>query len=117
VALDAPAALDAIIGQDEAVALLRRAVEGGRVAHAWAFIGPHGAGRRTTALAFAKALVAPSSGAAVSVTVFFSSQGKLVAERAKDKGIKAVVFDRGGYHYHGRVKALAEAAREAGLEF
>jgi large subunit ribosomal protein L18 len=43
--------------------------------------------------------------------------GKLVAERAKDKVIKAVVFDRGGYHYHGRVKALAEAAREAGLEF
>ena len=43
--------------------------------------------------------------------------GKLVAERAKDKGIKTVVFDRGGYHYHGRVKALAEAAREAGLEF
>jgi large subunit ribosomal protein L18 len=43
--------------------------------------------------------------------------GKLVAERAKDQGIKAVVFDRGGYQYHGRVKALAEAAREAGLEF
>jgi large subunit ribosomal protein L18 len=43
--------------------------------------------------------------------------GKLVAERAKDRGIKAVVFDRGGYQYHGRVKALAEAAREAGLEF
>ena len=43
--------------------------------------------------------------------------GKLVAERAQDKGIKAVVFDRGGYHYHGRVKALAEAAREAGLKF
>ena len=43
--------------------------------------------------------------------------GKLVAQRAKDKGIKAVVFDRGGYQYHGRVKALAEAAREAGLEF
>jgi large subunit ribosomal protein L18 len=45
------------------------------------------------------------------------SVGKLVAERAKDKGIKAVVFDRGGYLYHGRVKALADAAREAGLEF
>src|ERR1700728_3999177 len=45
------------------------------------------------------------------------SIGTLVAERAKDKGIKTVVFDRGGYHYHGRVKALAEAAREAGLEF
>ena|ERR1700674_1906780 len=43
--------------------------------------------------------------------------GQLVAERAKDKGIKAVVFDRGGYQYHGRVKALAEAARQAGLEF
>ena len=43
--------------------------------------------------------------------------GKLVADRAKDKGIKLVVFDRGGYHYHGRVKALAEAAREAGLNF
>jgi large subunit ribosomal protein L18 len=45
------------------------------------------------------------------------SIGKLVAERAKDKGIKAVVFDRGGYLYHGRVKALADAARETGLEF
>ena len=43
--------------------------------------------------------------------------GKLVAERAKDKGIKKVVFDRGGYLYHGRMKALADAAREAGLEF
>jgi large subunit ribosomal protein L18 len=43
--------------------------------------------------------------------------GKLVAERAKEKGIKRVVFDRGGYLYHGRIKALADAAREAGLEF
>ncbi|MGI6778482.1 MAG: 50S ribosomal protein L18 [Acetivibrionales bacterium] len=43
--------------------------------------------------------------------------GKLVAEKAIDKGIKRVVFDRGGYLYHGRVKELAEAAREAGLEF
>jgi large subunit ribosomal protein L18 len=43
--------------------------------------------------------------------------GKLVAERAREKGVKAVVFDRGGYQYHGRIKALADAAREAGLEF
>ena len=43
--------------------------------------------------------------------------GKLIAQRAKDKGIKEVIFDRGGYLYHGRIKALAEAAREAGLSF
>ena len=43
--------------------------------------------------------------------------GKLVAKRAKAKGIDAVVFDRGGYIFHGRVKALADAAREAGLKF
>lgn len=43
--------------------------------------------------------------------------GKLIAEKAIEKGIKQVVFDRGGYLYHGRVKELADAAREAGLEF
>jgi large subunit ribosomal protein L18 len=43
--------------------------------------------------------------------------GKLLAENAKSAGVKAVIFDRGGYLYHGRVKALAEAAREGGLEF
>ena len=46
-----------------------------------------------------------------------SEVGKLVAQRAIEKGVKDVVFDRGGYIYHGRVKALAEAAREAGLNF
>ncbi len=43
--------------------------------------------------------------------------GKVIAERAKAKGVTKVVFDRGGYLYHGRVKAVAEAAREAGLQF
>lgn len=43
--------------------------------------------------------------------------GLVLAERALNKGLKRVVFDRGGYDYHGRVKALAEAARQAGLEF
>lgn len=43
--------------------------------------------------------------------------GRTIAERAREKGIQKVVFDRGGYLYHGRVKAVADAAREAGLEF
>jgi len=43
--------------------------------------------------------------------------GQLIARRAQEKGIRKVVFDRGGYLYHGRIKALADAAREAGMEF
>ena len=43
--------------------------------------------------------------------------GKLIASRAKEKGVEAVVFDRGGFQYHGRIKALADAAREGGLKF
>lgn len=43
--------------------------------------------------------------------------GELIAKKAQEKGIKSVVFDRGGYIYHGRIQVLAEAAREAGLEF
>jgi len=50
-------------------------------------------------------------------TAAATAVGKLVAERAKKAGVKAIVFDRGAYMYHGRVKALAEAAREGGLEF
>jgi large subunit ribosomal protein L18 len=43
--------------------------------------------------------------------------GQMIALRAKEKGVSAVVFDRGGFQYHGRIKALADAAREAGLKF
>lgn len=50
-------------------------------------------------------------------TAAAAAVGKLVAERALAAGVKQVVFDRGGYMYHGRVKALADAAREGGLEF
>lgn len=57
-------ALDAIRDQAEAVTLLRRALATGRVAHAYAFVGPEGSGRKATALAFAAALVAPAGGAA-----------------------------------------------------
>jgi large subunit ribosomal protein L18 len=54
----------------------------------------------------------PNAGTAAAAVV-----GRLIAERARTAGVSAVVFDRGGYLYHGRVKALADAAREAGLEF
>ena len=55
-----------------------------------------------------------TSGAGIAAAV---EVGKLVAERAKAAGVSAVVFDRGGFLFHGRVKALADAAREGGLEF
>ena len=57
------------------------------------------------------------SAAATSNQAAATSVGRLVAERAKDAGVTSVVFDRGGFQYHGRVAALADAAREAGLEF
>jgi large subunit ribosomal protein L18 len=57
------------------------------------------------------------SGATSPKTEAAKAVGKLVAERAKAAGITKVVFDRGGYHYHGRVKAVADGAREEGLEF
>lgn len=53
----------------------------------------------------------------LSATAAAERVGKIVAERAKAKGISLVTFDRGGYKYHGRIKALADAARNAGLEF
>jgi len=59
-----------------------------------------------------------SSVTSSALTVDVAAQvGKLVGARAKDAGISQVVFDRGGFRYHGRIKALAEGARESGLEF
>ena len=58
-----------------------------------------------------------SDGGSGSKTEQAKTVGRVVAERAKAAGIETVVFDRGGYRYHGRVRALAEAAREAGLTF
>ena len=69
-------------------------------------------------LAAASTLEAPiKSEGGTSNSTAAAAVGKLVAERAKANGVEAVVFDRGGYLYHGRVKALADAAREAGLKF
>ena len=69
-------------------------------------------GGRTLAAASTVALKAKGNGMAEAATV-----GKAIADRAKAAGVKQVVFDRGGFLYHGRIKALADAAREAGLEF
>jgi large subunit ribosomal protein L18 len=68
-------------------------------------------------LASASTLDAQLRKGATSNTDAAAAVGKLVAERAKAAGIEKVAFDRAGYKYHGRVKALADAARESGLEF
>ena len=76
---------------------------------------PEGARRVTTPSVIEKSMrEAAKSGANIAAA---KAVGKLIAERAKEKGIKDVVFDRGGYLYHGRVKALADGARAGGLNF
>ncbi len=70
-----------------------------------------------TTVAAASTLEADLRGKATGSAVAAAAVGKVIAERAKAAGVDSVVFDRGGYLYHGRVKALADAAREAGLEF
>ena len=67
---------------------------------------------KTVATASSKEADAKGANAAAAKAV-----GALIAKKAKDKGVKRVVFDRGGYLYHGNIKALADAARENGLEF
>ena len=68
-------------------------------------------------LAAASSLEVGLRGAEGTKTVYAKRVGQLVAERAKAAGVEKVVFDRAGYQYHGRVRSLAEAAREAGLDF
>ena len=68
-------------------------------------------------LAAASTLEGDLKGGATSNKTAAQAVGRLVAERAKAAGVTKVVFDRGGFQYHGRVAALADAAREAGLEF
>ena len=70
-----------------------------------------------TVLASASTLDSSLRGGNTSNAEAAAAVGKLVAERAKVAGIDTVAFDRGGYKYHGRIKALADAARESGLEF
>jgi large subunit ribosomal protein L18 len=82
--------------------------------HIYAQVIDDQAGRTLVAASSRDLKVAAGSGGNVASAV---EVGKRIAERAKENGITAVVFDRGGYRYHGRVKALADAAREAGLEF
>ena len=71
-----------------------------------------------TTLAAASTLESDLKGAGATSNVDAAAKvGQLIAERAKSAGVSSVVFDRGGFLFHGRVKALADAAREAGLEF
>ena len=72
---------------------------------------------RTLAAASSRDVAAASGEKAASKTDSASRVGALIAARAIEHGIKAVVFDRGGFKYHGRVKALADEARKGGLEF
>jgi large subunit ribosomal protein L18 len=81
--------------------------------HIYAQVIDDGAGR-TLAAASSLEKTFDGTGATVSAA---ATVGKLLAERAKAAGVSRVVFDRGGFLFHGRVKALAEAAREGGLEF
>lgn len=79
-------------------------------------IAPNGAEVVASASTVDKAIVADIGGAGGNAAAA-AVVGRFVAERAKAKGIERVAFDRSGFRYHGRVKALADAAREAGLEF
>ena len=79
-------------------------------------IAPNGEQVLASASTLDKAVKEQISGSTSNVAAA-SVVGKMIAERAKQAGVDRVAFDRSGFHYHGRVKALAEAAREVGLQF
>ncbi len=84
--------------------------------HMYAQIIDDAAGRTLVSASTVESSVA-GAGKAASNCDMAAAMGKLIGERAKEKGIDSVVFDRGSFRYHGRVAALADAAREQGLEF
>ncbi len=84
--------------------------------HVYAQIVDDATGRTLVAASTREKAVAEGLGARSSAAAA-QRVGTIVAQRAKAKGITSIVFDRGGYKYHGRIKALADAARSAGLEF
>jgi large subunit ribosomal protein L18 len=84
--------------------------------HVYAQVIDDASGRTIVAASTREKAVAEGLGSHTS-SAAAEKVGKTIAERAKAKGISSVVFDRGGYKYHGRIKALADAARGAGLEF
>lgn len=84
--------------------------------HIYAQIIDDAAGRTLCAASTVESTVA-GAGKAASNCAMAEAVGKLIGERAKEKGIEAVVFDRGASRYHGRIAALADAAREQGLQF
>mgnify|MGYP002780075999 CR=1 FL=1 len=86
-------------------------------AHIYAQVIDDLAGRTLVSASDLEDEVVQAAGENAPKTARAKAVGQVVAERAKAAGVTAVVFDRGGYLYHGRVKAVAEGAREAGLEF
>jgi len=84
--------------------------------HLYAQVIDDGAGRTLAAASTRDADLRPAV-KSTSSTAAAAAVGKAIATRARERGIEAVVFDRGGFPYHGRIKAMADAAREAGLKF
>jgi large subunit ribosomal protein L18 len=86
-------------------------------AHIYAQVIDDNYGRTLVAASDLEEAVRERAGSGATKSARAKAVGEIVGERAKEAGIESIVFDRGGYLYHGRVKAVAEGAREAGLQF